>query len=61
MMASLLLWQQIHLVRLLAFESEHCAVWAERARSWKLVHYDERQPTQLQTADELILFIYLFF
>lgn len=60
-MASLLLWQQIHLARLLAFESEHCVVWAEHAHSWKLVHYDERQPTQLQTADELILFIYLFF
>lgn len=29
-----------------------CAVWA--ARLWELLHHDERQPTQLQIADELI-------
>lgn len=52
--ASLLLWQQIHLVRLYFLKKEHCGVWAANAHLWKLFHQDERQPTQLQIADELI-------
>lgn len=31
-----------------------CGLWAESTHLRKLLHHDERQPTQLQIADELI-------
>lgn len=39
---------------IVCFEGEHCGVWAASAHLRELFHHDERQPTQLQIADELI-------
>lgn len=44
---------RMHPVRLLHCKEEHCVV---RAHLRELFHYDERQPTQLQIADELLSF-----